>query len=80
MRVMDWMTPHPFTVPPGASTLTARRVLTGRHIRHLPVVCGDRVVGILSERDLVIHDPEIRDGLARLQSDLPSTGSVRSQW
>lgn len=73
MRIRDWMTRHPVTVTPQTSVLYARRLLEGNRIRHLPVVTeGDRLVGIVSDRDVVLRDGEVIDALAAVQSDLAS--------
>ena len=57
----DTMTPGPFTTTPGESLLDATRRMSVHGIRHLPVVDEvDRVVGMLSERDVrtAVGDPE----------------------
>jgi acetoin utilization protein AcuB len=51
-RVRDRMTRLPITVPPATTVTKARALMRARRIRHLPVVDGDRVVGIVSDRDL----------------------------
>ena len=50
--VADWMTPDPITVSPDVSVLEALRLMLRGGFRHLPVVSGERVVGIVSLRDL----------------------------
>ena len=52
MRVADWMTPDPVTIAPGATAGEALALMRQRRIRHLPVVDGGRLVGMLSDRDL----------------------------
>lgn len=47
------MTPVPFVVRPDDSLLTAHRMMVERNIRHLPVVQGGHLVGLLSERDIL---------------------------
>ena len=47
------MTVTPRTIDRNQSLETADRLITGSRIRHLPVMDGDRVVGILSQRDLL---------------------------
>lgn len=48
------MTPAPLvTVSPQSRTKECMRLMTDRRIRHLPVVDGDKVVGMLSIGDLV---------------------------
>lgn len=48
----DVMTPDPIRVTLGAPVREALELLEGHSIRHLPVVDGSRVVGILSDRGL----------------------------
>ncbi len=50
--VSEWMTSDPVTVPPGTPVDEALRTMLDRGFRHLPVSDGDRVVGIVSMRDL----------------------------
>ena len=51
--VRDLMTSQVITVGPDDSTDTCMRLCTERHVRHLPVVDGNKVVGVLSIGDLV---------------------------
>ena len=46
-------TTPPFTLPPGHSPSEAAQIMTERRFRHIPVVDGDQLVGIVSIRDLV---------------------------
>ena len=43
------------TVDPGTPVLNALALITQRRVRHLPVVSGGRLVGIVSIGDLVKH-------------------------
>lgn len=45
------MTPCPDTIPPGQTAVEALRAMQDRGCRHLPVVDGDRVVGVVSRGD-----------------------------
>lgn len=56
MRVRDWMSPDPVTVAPSTTVREARKLLRYYGVRHLPVVERDRVVGMLSDRDVRIDD------------------------
>ena len=47
------MTAQVITVEPSASTQHCMQIMTDRRVRHLPVVEGSRVVGMLSIGDLV---------------------------
>lgn len=50
--VIEWMTKDPRTVSPDADTREALGIMVEGGFRHLPVTEGDRVVGVLSMRDL----------------------------
>ncbi len=52
MRVMDRMRRSPVTIGRNDTLDHALRTLETRKIRHLPVVEGDRLIGIVSDRDL----------------------------
>jgi acetoin utilization protein AcuB len=52
MLVRDVMRPDPITVSPDTTLPQAVRLAAQRGIRHLPVVEGERLVGIVSDRDL----------------------------
>jgi CBS domain-containing protein len=51
--VADWMTRDPETIEPSESTDMAATLMIHGGFRHLPVVEGGRVVGIVSIRDLM---------------------------
>jgi CBS domain-containing protein len=50
--VSEWMTSDPTTVPADTQVDEALRTMLDRGFRHLPVVEGERVVGVVSMRDL----------------------------
>ena len=52
-RVDEWMTRHPEVVSADDSTDHAAALMIHGGFRHLPVVEGNRVVGIVSIRDLM---------------------------
>jgi CBS domain-containing protein len=54
-QVADIMTAPAITVTPGEQIMGALSLMTRRRIRHLPVVDGSRIVGIVSIGDLVKH-------------------------
>jgi acetoin utilization protein AcuB len=58
-EVRDWMTPAPETVSPDCSLLEAREAMDAGGFRHLPVVEADKIVGIVSDRDLRSASPPI---------------------
>src|SRR5262249_1394004 len=51
-RMLDVMTRQPWTVQLDDSLAVARRMIAEREIRHLPVLDGGVVVGMVTERDL----------------------------
>jgi len=51
-RVREWMTPDPVTMTEDASVEEAGQTMIVRGFRHIPVVAGDRAVGIVSIRDV----------------------------
>jgi CBS domain-containing protein len=53
MQIATIMSDRPLTVGPKDSAADALRTMHERHVRHLPVVHGDRLVGEVSERDLL---------------------------
>ena len=51
-RVADWMTPDPQSVSPDTSVEEAADIMLKHGFRHLPVVEGRTVCGVVSLRDL----------------------------
>ena len=51
-RVADWMTPDPQSVSPDTSVEEAAEIMLKNGFRHLPVVEGRTVCGVVSLRDL----------------------------
>ena len=51
--VTEWMTRHPDTIEPDDTTDHAASLMIHGGFRHLPVVEGGKVVGIVSIRDLM---------------------------
>lgn len=57
-QILDWpvenvMTAPVHTVDPDSTLLAALAMMTRRRIRHLPVVKGDQMIGLVSIGDLV---------------------------
>jgi CBS domain-containing protein len=52
-RVREWMTGDPVVASEGTTTTEAARLMLENGFRHLPVVDGERTLGIVSLRDVV---------------------------
>ena len=67
--VSEVMSKDLVTVDPATSLRDAARIMADRWIRHLPVVDGDRLVGVVSQRDLsgllagALNEPEALEQL-----------------
>lgn len=78
-----YMTPSPHTIAHDQPLAEAHRIMRAHGIRHLPVVDGDQLVGLLSQRDLHLFetlddvDPEqvpVREAMTQeIYSVSPST-------
>jgi CBS domain-containing protein len=51
--VKEWMTKDPITVDPDTDSDDAAAIMATEGFRHLPVVDGDAVVGVVSLRDVL---------------------------
>ncbi len=69
------MTPNPDTVAPNDSALEALRRMSERGYRHLPVVDRERMVGIVSIRDLYTAvNEELAEDLQQREAFIFDTG------
>lgn len=57
MLVRKWMTPNPRTVQSKDSISEAIRLMDEGSIRHLPVLDGTKLVGVVSDRDIKEFSP-----------------------
>lgn len=77
LKVRDLMTADVVTVRPTTPIKDAARLLVEHRISGMPVVDGGRVVGVISEGDLIVKehgaDPVERRPLARIFGDSPET-------
>jgi CBS domain-containing protein len=60
MNTSAVMTRDVVVVSPDVTVRIAARTMERLHIRHLPVVAGGNLIGILSDRDLLKHAPDAR--------------------
>jgi CBS domain-containing protein len=74
-RVREVMTPDVFVISPDTTSGECMVHMTDRHIRHLPVVEGGRVVGVISIGDVVrtVID-DLRFTVRQLESYIKSGG------
>lgn len=79
MRVADWMTPDPITVPTTLSADGATALLSYYRIHHLPVVDENgRAIGMLSDRDVVTAAAGNRSRFATSRQDLHRVADMMS--
>src|SRR5687768_14986927 len=57
MLVKQWMTADPMALRVDDNLLHARSLMKRHAVRHLPVLDGQRIVGIVSDRDLRDYTP-----------------------
>jgi len=57
LTVGDWMTKNPITVQESASIIEAIHILKEKNIRRLPVLKGDTLVGLVTEKMLLGYMP-----------------------
>jgi signal-transduction protein with cAMP-binding, CBS, and nucleotidyltransferase domain len=65
--VDDAMTAEVFTVPPDMQLQDAARQMAARWIRHLPVVQGGRILGVVSMRDITGVFAALAPGQVRVE-------------
>lgn len=65
-RLREAMTANPETMPPHVHAIDALRVMRDGGFRHIPVVDGDRLVGIVSRGDFLAGE----HGRLEAESDL----------
>jgi len=70
-HVRTYMTPNPITLPPDHSPSEAAQIMAERKFRHIPVLEGGQLIGIVSIRDLVTAGMQIYSADAHVGSDFP---------
>lgn len=53
--IRELMTPNPITVKLDSRIEECMKIMTDKHIRHLPVVENEQLIGVISIGDLVKH-------------------------
>ena len=54
-QVRDIMTPSPTTCEPSTTVIDVARVMASEDVGPVPIVDGDRLVGIVTDRDIVVR-------------------------
>lgn len=67
--VADVMTPEVACVEPGTTAVEAMAIMTERHCRHLPVIRGGEIVGMISIGDLVRRESRNQQFEIRMLTD-----------
>jgi CBS domain-containing protein len=71
------MTPNPTTVEPASSIVDAARIMKDEDVGPVPVVDGDRLVGVITDRDIAIRVvAEGKDPQGTTVQDVASTDLV----
>ncbi|WP_437819777.1 CBS domain-containing protein [Sorangium sp. So ce1078] len=75
LRIQDCMTRSPHSIGADQKVGLARTLMRGHRIRHLPVLRGGRLVGMISERDIYwIETLKDQEGDELLVSEAMSPG------
>ena len=64
--VREVMTDDPLTIDPGDSCETCLTLMRRHNFRHLPVCQGRELKGIVSLRDILLHDLDEKDDEVRM--------------
>ncbi len=60
-RLADVMTPDVLVVSGTTPLSDVRQIMRDRHIRHVPVADNDRLLGVISLRDVLRHENQEKD-------------------
>jgi acetoin utilization protein AcuB len=77
MLVRSRMTPDVFSASPDTTLAEALSITRSKRIRHLPVLDGDRLVGVVTDRDLRLAMPPIWAGEHEEMQEALNTLRVR---
>jgi CBS domain-containing protein len=55
MEIAKWMSPNPTCVRPDDTLAAAKKLMDAGRFRRLPVVESDKLIGIITERDIRQH-------------------------
>lgn len=65
--ITDYMTKNPHSIDPTQSIVQARNKMLDLGCKHLPVLSGRKIVGIVSDRDLNFVSELVRDEPEKIQ-------------
>jgi CBS domain-containing protein len=75
MPVMSFMTTPVITIAPSASLWDALQLMQQNRIRRLPVVQNEKLMGIITEKDVVKAIANNRSMLCEIQDKLPTSAA-----
>ena len=65
-KVADVMTPNPLVVTADESFEKCMVLMKQHGFRHLPILDGAKLLGLVSLRDLLLHEVDEKDGEVRM--------------
>ena len=68
--VRNWMTPHPITITPQTTLPEAKQLMLDYHLRRLPVVDKDKLVGMVTWRDINRAESSVSSTLSLYEMSL----------
>ncbi len=76
-RVADLMTPEVLSLGEDEDFVSANQIMELKHVRHLPVTRGKRLVGLVTHRDLMRAQAQLLTQLAGVDPDEERAVTVR---
>lgn len=76
MTVSDWMTSDVVTVAPDAGLIEIRALFRRHRFRHVPVVSGGRLAGVVSDRDVLAALSPFLDTPAETHRDVDTLAAT----
>jgi CBS domain-containing protein len=74
-QVQEVMTADPLVVSPNESVDDCMRLMKENNFRHLPVCDGRKLRGLISLRDLILHDLSEKEGEVQMMRAYISTNT-----
>jgi len=75
--VRDLMTTEVATLEEHRDFISAKEIMELKHVRHVPVVAGKRLVGLVTHRDLMRAQAKLLEALSGVASGGPGLARVR---